>query len=288
MLYVVSTPIGNLGDMSPRAVDTLRSVDLIAAEDTRVTRRLLAHFSIHTRLVSCHEHNEDERARQLVEQMVQGRSVALVTDAGTPAVSDPGARLVAAAVQAGVPVLAVPGPSAFAAALSVSGIDNPSFTFFGFLPRERRALLDKLSAMRGTVDTAVLYESPRRVAALLKAVAEVFPGVPVSVSGELTKKFERTLRGPVERVLESMRTAEAGEKGEFCVLLDLARVPAPPAAAAPQVGLEAQLLDLQLSGMSARDAAQALTGRGEGRNQVYKAALRLKQWALDTAGEAEK
>ena len=140
-LYVVATPIGNLGDMSPRAVETLRSVDLIAAEDTRVTMKLLNHFDIHTPLVSCHRHNEENMGPKICERMLREElDCALVTDAGTPAVSDPGTYLVKACAENGIPVYAVAGPSAMAAALSVSGFDLREFTFFGFLPRERKDL----------------------------------------------------------------------------------------------------------------------------------------------------
>ena len=136
-LYVVATPIGNLGDMSPRAVETLKNVSLIAAEDTRVTRKLTAHFGIDTPLISCHQHNERGRGAEIVERMVnEGISVAVVTDAGTPAISDPGTEIVRAAVEAGIPVVAVAGPTAMAAAVSVSGFDFSSFTFYGFLPRQ--------------------------------------------------------------------------------------------------------------------------------------------------------
>ncbi len=279
MLYVVATPIGNLSDMSPRAVETLRRVDIIAAEDTRVTRKLMTHFDIRTRLVSCHEHNEADRSTWLVEQMLGGLSVALVTDAGTPAISDPGAVLVWAAHGAGIRVLAVAGPSAFAAALSVSGCTNKEFTFLGFLPRTKKELREKLQSLAGQVQTAVVYESPHRVAALLEAVAEVFPGIPVSASCELTKKFERTQYGAVEDVLRTIQSSESGERGEYCLVLDLSEVQAPPEKESIAGSLEAQLLDLQLSGLSARDAAQELTARGAPRNDVYRAQLRLRQWA---------
>lgn len=283
MLYVVATPIGNLQDMSPRAVETLKQVDIIAAEDTRVTRKLLTHFDIRTRLVSCHAHNENEQSGWLIAQMLEGKQVALVTDAGTPAISDPGALLVQAAHKAGIPVFAVAGPSAFAAAMSVSGCGNREFAFFGFLPRSRKELLHKLSSMAGRVQTAVVYESPHRVTDLLAAVAEVFPGIPVSTSCELTKKFERTLSGTVEEVAKAIADNPAGEKGEYCLVLDLAQVPEPQATQAETGSLEAQLLDLLLSGMDTKAAMAALVARGASRNSIYRAQLRLRQWAQDEA-----
>lgn len=287
MLYVVATPIGNLSDMSPRAVETLKSVDAIAAEDTRVTRKLLTYFGIQTPLISCHEHNEHSRSQELVQRMLAGQHIALVTDAGTPAISDPGAKLVRAATEAGIEVVAVPGPSAFAAALSVSGCENKEFTFFGFLPRNQKELKEKLAAMAGHVQTAVVYESPHRVLALLTAVGEVFPGIPVSASCELTKKFERTLRGTVEEVHAAIAASPSGEKGEYCLVFDLSQVPTPPAQPTVNASLEAQLLDLQLSGLDARAASQTLMERGESRNEVYRAALRLRQWAGNVPSNSE-
>ena len=146
-LYVVATPIGNLGDMSPRAVETLKNVQLIAAEDTRVTMKLTSHFDIHTPLTSCHRHNEAGKAQEIVSRMLEeGIDVALVTDAGTPGVSDPGMILTRLCAEAGIPVVAVPGPTALAAALSVSGFDVTEFTFYGFLPREKKPLEEKLKS----------------------------------------------------------------------------------------------------------------------------------------------
>lgn len=275
MLYVVATPIGNLTDMSLRAIETLKTVDIIAAEDTRVTRKLLTHFDIRTRLVSCHEHNETGRAAWLVEQMLAGQSVALVTDAGTPAISDPGALVVRATHEAGIPVMAVAGPSAFAAALSVSGFESREFTFFGFLPRRKKELTEKLASMAGTVQTAVLYESPHRVVGLMQAVAETIPGIQVSVSCDLTKLYEKTLRGPVEIVLDMLKANENTEKGEYCVVLDLHEIQG-QTQAAQTVSLEAQLLDRVLGGQNMRDAIQALVEGGAKKNAVYAAALRLR------------
>ena len=160
-LYVVATPIGNLSDMSPRAVETLKSVSLIAAEDTRVTRKLTNHFGIGTPLISCHQHNEKSRAPEIVERMLaEDIDVAAVTDAGTPAISDPGVELVRAAVEAGIPVIAVAGPTAMAAAVSVSGFDFSSFTFYGFLPRQGNELKEKLMEIGRKNEGAVFHESP--------------------------------------------------------------------------------------------------------------------------------
>ncbi|KAA3624520.1 MAG: 16S rRNA (cytidine(1402)-2'-O)-methyltransferase, partial [Proteobacteria bacterium] len=191
VLYIVATPIGNLGDVTRRAVEILRAVDLIAAEDTRHTSILLRHLAINRELVSLHEHNESRRAPSLVERMERGDSVALVSDAGTPLVSDPGFRLVALAHEAGIRVSPVPGPSALLAALSSCGLPAPRFTFEGFLPAAAAARRAALSALSAEPRAMVFYESPRRVAAALGDMAAVFGGGrQASLCRELTKTYE--------------------------------------------------------------------------------------------------
>lgn len=279
-LYVVATPIGNLEDISPRALRILREADLILAEDTRVTRKLLSAFDIRTPLESCHEHNETYKSGQIVSRMLEHQiDVALVTDAGTPGISDPGARVVSAASGAGLEVLAVPGPSAFAAALSVSGFEEGEFAFFGFLPRKKSELTEKLKSMAGQAPLAVVHESPRRIIALMAAAAEVYPGIRVSVSCDLTKLHEKTLRGSVEAVLAILKANEKTEKGEYCAVLRLPDAP-PAAPAAPgEASLEARLMEEVLAGKSLREAMGALIAGGEKKNQVYAASLRLKDAA---------
>jgi len=277
-LYVVATPIGNLGDMSPRAVETLKNAALIAAEDTRVTRKLTAHFGIETPLISCHQHNERGRAREIVERMLrEDMDVAVVTDAGTPAISDPGVALVRSAAEAGIPVLAVAGPTALAAAVSVSGFDFSSFAFYGFLPRQANELKEKLLEIGQRSEGAVCHESPRRVKALVRAIAETLPGARLSVSCDLTKLHELTLRGTPEEILTALESNEKSEKGEYCLVMDLRGVELPEEKAAPQPSLEARLLDLRLQGMTLREAVDALAAQGEKKNAVKAAALRVKQ-----------
>ena len=278
VLYVVATPIGNLEDLSPRALRILREADLILAEDTRVTRKLLSACGIRTPLESCHEHNEGYKSGQIVNRMASSEmAVALVTDAGTPAVSDPGSKIVKAVSEAGFQVLAAAGPSAFAAALSVSGFEEGEFTFFGFLPRKKSELTQKLRSMAGHTQLAVVHESPHRIIDLMAAAAEVFPGIQVSVSCDLTKLHEKTLRGSVEAVLEALRQNEKTEKGEYCAVLRLSgsvREEAPPAAAG---SLEARLLEEVLAGRGLREAMAALIKAGEKKNRVYAASLALKK-----------
>ena len=276
-LYVVATPIGNLGDMSPRAVETLKKVALIAAEDTRVTRKLTTHFGVDTPLISCHEHNERDRAEELVARMLrEDIDVAVVTDAGTPAISDPGTALVRAAAESGIPVLAVSGPSACVSAVSVSGFDFSAFTFYGFLPREKKELREKLLQIGRKGEGAVFHESPHRVKTLVAAIADTLPGARLSVSCDLTKLHELTLRGAPEEILARLEENEKSEKGEYCVVADLRQVKLPEEAPVAQTSLEARLFEGLLRGESLRAAMQALISAGEKKNAVYAASLRVK------------
>ena len=278
-LYVVGTPIGNLGDMTPRAVEVLRSVALIAAEDTRVTRKLTNHFGIDTPLTSCHQHNEADKGEALAERMLEeGIDLALTTDAGTPCISDPGYGLVQAAVKRGIPVVAVPGCCAAVCALSISGMDTREFAFYGFLPREKKALREKLLAMAAGVPVAVVHESPFRVIELMETVAETLPGTMASVSCDLTKLHELTLRGSAAEVLAALRANPKTEKGEYCLVLDFHGVELPSAPApAAEVSLEARLVEAMLQGNELRQAQAVLVEAGEKKNAVKAATLRLKK-----------
>ena len=201
-LYVVATPIGNLSDLTPRMRDAIEAADLIAAEDTRVTMKLLNHWDIKKALVSCHRHNEDSAEPRIVERMLaEDLTVALTCDAGTPGISDHGCLLVRACWEAGISVEPIPGPSAVVTALSVSGFDAREFAFYGFLPREKKPLREKLAAIhRSGVPVAVLYESPHRVRELVERIAEAWPGCGLCVCSDLTKRFERIYRGAPEAV----------------------------------------------------------------------------------------
>lgn len=277
MLYVVATPIGNLGDMSPRAVEVLKSVALIAAEDTRMTMKLTQRFGIETPLTSCHRHNEQGKAESIVRRMLEeGIDVAVVTDAGTPAISDPGTILVRQAAEAGIEVVAVPGPSAMAAAMSVSGIDVTEFTFLGFLPREKKDLQAALRSAAQRTQAGIVHESPYRVLDFMRVLADTLPQAYVSVSCDLSKLHELTLRGPVADVLARMQANEKTEKGEYCIVIDFRAVPREEPKAESTLCLEARLLDLMLQGADMRDASRRLVEEGEKKNAVYAAALRLK------------
>lgn len=279
MLYVVATPIGNLSDMSPRAIETLKNVDLICAEDTRVTKKLTNHFGIETPLISCHQHNEKSRGDEITRRMLEeGLDVAVVTDAGTPAISDPGTEIVRLAAEKGIPVVAVAGPSACIAAVSVSGFDFSAFTFYGFLPRENKPLKEKLLQIGRRGDGAVFHESPHRVKALVSAIAETLPGALLSVSCDLTKLHELTLRGTPEEILATLNANEKSEKGEYCLVADLRHVLLPEERPVSTASLEAQLFDLLLQGSDLRSAIDALVEKGEKKNAVKAAALRLKEY----------
>ena len=285
-LYVVATPIGNLSDISPRALETLKGCDLIAAEDTRVTRALLNHFSIDTPCVSNHQHNEEQRAASLPQRMIdEDLTVAVVTDAGTPAISDPGSVLVREAAALGIEVLAVPGPTAMASALSVSGFDTREFAFYGFLPRQKKELRDKLTAMKQSgVPIAVVHESPHRVIDLVRAIVETLPGCRISASCDLTKLYEKTIRGTAQEVLEQLLANEKAEKGEYCLVLDMSGVTLDVPQAAPDASLEAQLFEALMEGCDWREAGERLTARGAKRNDVYRARTAVQRFLEEMTG----
>ncbi len=278
-LYVVATPIGNLQDFSPRAVDTLRKAGLIIAEDTRVTMKLCQVFGFHAPLVSCHRHNESGKAEALANKIeTEDLEAALVTDAGTPCISDPGSELVRACVERKIPVVPLPGCCAGIAALSVSGTDAREFAFYGFLPRERKALREKLQAIASGPPVAVLHESPFRIIELTETVAETLPEARMTVCCDLTKLYEKTLYGTPAAVLTALESNEKTEKGEYCVVLDLHGVKKPePSEEAVALSPEARLIEEMKQGRSLREAQEALVAAGEKKNAVKAAALLLKK-----------
>jgi 16S rRNA (cytidine1402-2'-O)-methyltransferase len=216
-LYVVATPLGNLEDITLRALRVLREVALVACEDTRRTRALLTHFDIHVPVTSYFEHNRLRKGARLLETLAAGQSVALVTDAGTPGISDPGFLLVKQAREAGVAVVPVPGPSAVVAALSAAGVPADRFLFDGFLPVKPGRRVHRLEALRGLEMTVVCYESPHRILATLDAIAQVFGEHPIVVARELTKQFEEIVRGPAAAL--RARFGAGAVRGEFTVII---------------------------------------------------------------------
>jgi 16S rRNA (cytidine1402-2'-O)-methyltransferase len=269
-LYVVATPIGNLEDITARALRVLGTVDLIAAEDTRHSRKLLNHFGIRTPLISCHEHNERQRQEELVQRLLAGQQVALISDAGTPAIADPGYRLVCACHAAGVPVVPVPGPSALVAALSAAGVPTDRFVFEGYLPARAAARAACLQGLRDEPRTAVLYETPHRLLAALTAIAGVWgEGRPLVVARELTKLHEELFRGTVAEALARFGTAPV--RGELVLILP------PVPKAAPATGLEDALRRLLVEAGMARSAAvrEVAKSYGVARSDVYRVSLEI-------------
>ncbi|MCH8104517.1 MAG: 16S rRNA (cytidine(1402)-2'-O)-methyltransferase [Proteobacteria bacterium] len=220
VLYIVATPIGNLADIGQRAEETLKVVDLIAAEDTRHSARLLKHLGIKNKLISLHEHNEKTRIDKLVEKLIAGTNIALISDAGTPLISDPGYALVKAVHEAGLKVSPIPGPSSIIVALSGAGIPTDQFSFYGFLSHKNKERMDKLRAIKNQFGTLVLFESSHRIVRLLEQLMEVFPGRHIVVAKELTKVYERFLRGTAAQLLAMFAADISLSKGEFVVLID--------------------------------------------------------------------
>ena len=219
VLYLVATPIGNLGDVSFRAVEVLKSVDEIACEDTRHSKILLNHYGIQKPTVSYHNFSEKTRTPQIVEQLKQGKNVALVSDAGTPGVADPGYRLVQMAIQEGIRIESIPGPSAFLAALSVSGLPTDRFVFEGFLPVKSGARRSKLLSLKNETRTVIFYESPHRLLKSLEAIRQTLGDIPIVVARELTKKFEEVLRKKTSEMIQEFSNKKI--RGEFVLLFHL-------------------------------------------------------------------
>jgi len=270
-LYLVATPIGNLGDLSGRARDILAVADLIACEDTRVTARLLAANGLSTKMTSYHDHSSSSTRNRLIQTLNDGKIVALVSDAGTPLVSDPGYRLVSAAVEAEIFVTAAPGPSAPLTALVLSGLPTDRFLFAGFLPGKagpRRTALRELSTVPATL---IFLESPRRLAASLAAMSDVLGDRPAAVARELTKIYEEVRRGGLSKIAERY-AAEDPPKGEIVVVVG------PPDEDAPGAVNVDELLAEALATMSVRDAAALVTAAtGLPRKAIYSRALSLSR-----------
>lgn len=268
-LYIVATPIGNLEDITLRALRVLKEVSLIAAEDTRQTKKLLSHYGITTQVTSYHEHNEKEKAQYLTERLKGGGTVALVSDAGTPGISDPGYRLTRAAVESGVEIVAVPGPSAIVSALSVSGFALDRFTFMGFLPHGGAEKRKFILEMKVPEHTFVLYDSPRRLKDTLDTIMEILGDVEVVVGREMTKLHEEVLRGRASVIRDSL--AEREIKGEVTLVIRTGE--AAPAASYPE-----ELKKLLAGGFQIKDAVKSVAAEfGLPRSDVYREALRIKE-----------
>lgn len=265
VLYVVATPIGNLEDITYRAVRVLGEVGLIACEDTRQTRKLLARYGIQTSAVSYHEHNEQARAVELVERMLAGASVALVSDAGTPLVSDPGYRIVAAAIAAGIRVEPIPGASALLSALAAAGLPTDAFQFAGFLPPKSSARRKTLESLKSFPATLVFYEAPHRILETLDDIDEIMGARPVVVARELTKLHEEFLRGSAREIREAL-AARASVKGEITLLIGRGEE-----TAAEDGEPAEQVARLVVGGLTRMEAIKTVARRrGLGKREVYR------------------
>ena len=270
-LYLVATPIGNLEDITLRAIRILKEVDLIACEDTRQTQKLLQHYGIRKELVSYHAHNELTRAPELVIELEQGAKAALVSDAGTPVISDPGHHLVTLCLRHHIPVVPIPGPSAFVAALAASGLPSEEFLFVGFLPPRTGARRKALDALKTESRTLVLYEAPHRLVETLADAADILGARPAVIAREVTKIHEEFLRGHLNELLESAR--KRAPRGEITLLIGPGAVE--PQHADPAISLRQRVEQIETEAGIDRKAAlkQAARERGLGKREAYKQLL---------------
>ncbi len=272
-LYIVATPIGNLSDISLRALDVLRQVDFIAAEDTRHTRRLLSHYDIRNKLISCHEHNESERAQGIIEKLSSGMTVALATDAGTPTVSDPGYRIVNAAVAADIRVIPIPGPSAAMTALCASGMPSDAFFFVGFLPSQPAKRRERMKAIAEIPGTLIFYESTRRIGPVLSDAIGIFGDRYAVLAREMTKTHEEFVRGRISELIAELEGRQT-VKGEITLLI------APGAAG--KAADPSAVRDLIMAGLKSKTAGAASLAKeiskacGISRQTVYDMILEIK------------
>jgi 16S rRNA (cytidine1402-2'-O)-methyltransferase len=274
ILYIVATPIGNLEDITLRAVRVLGEVDLIAAEDTRHTRILLTHHGIHTPMTSYHEHNERMKAQELVARLEQGMNIALVSDAGTPAISDPGFRLTVEAIRVGARIVPVPGVSALTAALSASGLPTDRFVFEGFLPAKKKQRRERLQAVRGETRTMIFYETPQRLKDSLNDIGEILDDREIALAREVTKMHEEFLRGRLSEIVHQI--AEREIKGEMTLVI-AGRKEEPQV---PLDRLKEEIHALAVEGMRIKEIAELLAAKyAQPKKMIYRMALEQKKSA---------
>jgi 16S rRNA (cytidine1402-2'-O)-methyltransferase len=268
ILYIVATPIGNLEDITLRAVRVLREVDVVAAEDTRHTQILLNHHKIHTPFTSYHEHNEKTKAQELVARLVQGQNIALVSDAGTPAISDPGFRLVVQAIRAGVRIIPIPGASALTAVLSAGGLPTDKFVFEGFLPARKMQRRERLQTLRDETRTLIFYEAPHRLKETLDDIGELLGNREAVLAREVSKIHEEFLRGPVSELVRALSSGDV--RGEVTLIIS-------GASGLPGVSedrLKAEILELKGKGLRVKEIAEVLGEKfGYPKKEIYRLAL---------------
>lgn len=268
-LYICPTPIGNLEDITIRTIEVLKEVDLIAAEDTRHTLKLLNHYGIKKPLTSYHEHNIREKGNYLINQLKEGKSIALVSDAGMPGISDPGHDLIKLCVKEDIRLIGLPGPSASLLALVVSGLDTDKFVFEGFLPSKKMDRKKALENLSSELRTIILYESPHRIKACVEDIYNIFGNRKVSLSRELTKHYEETIRGDMEHLLKVLDEREL--KGEMILVIEGAT------ETKEEYDIKEELEYFMNLGLSSKDAIKAVVDKtGLSKNEVYKESLKLK------------
>lgn len=272
ILYIVATPIGNLEDITLRALRVLKEVDVVAAEDTRHTQILLSHYDIHTPLTSYHEHNEKTKSQELVKRLAQGQNIALVSDAGTPAISDPGFRLVVQAIRAGVRIIPIPGASALIAVLTASGLPTDRFVFEAFLPAKKRQRRERLQTLRDETRTLIFYEAPHRLKDALDDIHELLGNREAVLAREVSKVHEEFLRGPVSELVRALGSGEI--RGEVTLIIS-------GSSGAPRVNedrLQAEIGELKGRGLRVKEIAEVLGEKfGYPKKEIYRLALHGKK-----------
>lgn len=279
MLYIVGTPIGNLNDMSKRAIETLENVSYIACEDTRVSINLLRHFGINKKLVSYHKFNEKGKSNSIIDDLKSGMDIALVSDAGCPCISDPGSILVKEAILNDIEVIAIPGPSAVITSLMVSGMDTTSFTFYGFLERENKKISESLEKIKNdSSGIAVIYESPKRIVKTLQKINEILDNPIVCLCNDLTKKFEKKYYGKVNEVIEKLQNNPNYELGEYVLLIEK-NVLNEKNKDTFEVGIEGLIIDEMVKyNFTMKDAIKNVSEKYHySKNMVYGASLNIKR-----------
>ena len=272
-LFIVATPIGNLNDITFRAIEVLKNVDIVLAEDTRQSKKLLTHFEISTPIRAFHEHNEREKTKAIIGEICSGKSIALISDAGTPLISDPGYFLVAQAKNEGLKVVPIPGPSALITALSASGLASDSFTFLGFLPSKKTARVKLLKSLVGRTETSIFYESPKRILATLTDMHRIFgDSRKVCLAKELTKVFETIQTDSIPNLIKYLNIDKSHQKGEFVILIS-ATDKIDIAEAEAQLDSLLPILCAEMGASKAARLAAKITGIDK--NQCYKKAIDL-------------
>lgn len=278
-LYVVATPIGNLNDVSQRLIDTLNNVDLIAAEDTRQTIKLLNHFNIKKKMTAYHKFNEKNKSNFIIEELLSGKDVALVSDAGTPCISDPGYILIKEARENKINVIGIPGPSAIITALSISGIDTTNFSFIGFLPTDNKSLKEKLEKIaNSSIKTFIIYESPKRLVKLIERLKSEFPNSKIFIASDLTKIHERSFYGNIEEVYNVIKDDPKIEKGEYVVVLE--KEINKKNEIIDEMSIESMLIDVIIKEKcNLKEAIKILNSNNKvlKKNAIYEASLNLKR-----------